>query len=197
TRNFHWFGSFARLKPTVTLEQARRQMDAIAARIARDYPDSNMGWGVVVERYADVLVGPQLRQSLLLLLASVGLVLLIGCVNLASIAVAGGLARAREVAIRSALGASRSTLVRQFLTESLVLALSGGMLGLAVGYATLAALAAALPPNTFPPEATLTLDGRVLLFTFLLSLMCGVMFGLAPAVIATHPNLATAVKEGG
>src|SRR5438477_4866274 len=107
TRNFHWFGSFAKLKPAVTLDQARTQMDTIGARIARDYPDSNKGWGVVVERYADVLVGPQLRQSLLLLWASVGLVLLIGCVNLANIALAGGLARAREVAIRAALGAGR------------------------------------------------------------------------------------------
>src|SRR5205814_1901536 len=136
TRNFHWFGSFAKLKPAVTLDQARTQMDTIGARIARDYPDSNKGWGVVVERYADVLVGPQLRQSLLLLLASVGLVLLIGCVNLANIALAGGLARAREVAIRAALGASRLTLVRQFLTESVLLAVAGGVLGVAVGYGT-------------------------------------------------------------
>jgi putative ABC transport system permease protein len=197
TRNFHWFGSFAKLKPTVTLEQARMQMDAIGARIARDYPDSNKGWGVVVERYGDVLVGRQLRLSLLLLLASVGLVLLIGCVNLANIALAGGLARAREVAIRAALGASRLTLVRQFLTESVLLAVAGGVLGVAVGYATLTALKAALPPNAIPPEATLTLDGQVLLFTFALSLLSGVMFGLAPALVATHPNLAAAVKEGG
>jgi putative ABC transport system permease protein len=87
-------------------------MDIIGARIARDYPDSNKGWGVVVERYADTLVGPQLRQSLLLLSAAVGMVLLIGCVNLANIALTGGLARAREVAVRAALGARRATLVR-------------------------------------------------------------------------------------
>ena len=134
TRNFHWFASFAKLKPGVTLEQARAQMDTIGARIASDYAESNKGWGVAVERYSEVLVEPQLRQSLLLLMAAVGLVLLIGCVNLANIALAGGLARAREVAVRSALGAGRMTLVRQFLTESLLLSLSGGVLGMAVGY---------------------------------------------------------------
>ena len=197
TRNFHWFASFAKLKPGVTLEQARAQMDTIGARIASDYPDSNKGWGVAVERYSDVLVEPQLRQSLLLLMAAVGLVLLIGCVNLANIALAGGLARAREVAVRSALGAGRMTLVRQFLTESLLLSLSGGVLGVAVGYATVAALKAALPPNAFPAEATLALDGRVLLFAFGLSLLSGVAFGLAPALVATRPDLAGAMKEGG
>jgi putative ABC transport system permease protein len=196
TRNFHWFGSFAKLKAGVTLGQARAQMDIIGARIARDYPDSNKGWGVVVERYADVLVGPQLRQSLLLLSAAVGMVLLIGCVNLANIALTGGLARAREVAVRAALGGGRATLVRQFLTESLLLSLAGGALGVAVGYATLAALKTALPPNAFPPEATVMLDGRVLLFTFGVSLASGLTFGLVPALGATRPRLATAMKEG-
>ena len=197
TRNFHWFGSFAKLKADVTLNQARAQMDGIGARIARDYPDSNNGWGVVVERYADTLVGPPLRQSLLLLSAAVGLVLLIGCVNLANIALTGGLARAREVAIRAALGAGRATLVRQFLTESLLLSLAGGVLGVAVGYATLAVLRTALPANAFPPETTVTLDGRVLLFTFALSLASGLIFGLVPALGVTRPHLAHAMKEGG
>jgi putative ABC transport system permease protein len=162
-----------------------------------DYAESNKGWGVAVERYSEVLVEPQLRQSLLLLMAAVGLVLLIGCVNLANIALAGGLARAREGAVRSALGAGRMTLVRQFLTESLLLSLSGGVLGVAVGYSTVAALNAALPPNAFPAEATLALDGRVLAFAFGLSLLSGVAFGLAPALVATRPDLAGAMKEGG
>jgi len=125
TRNFHWFGAFARLKRGVTLEKARAQMDAIGARIAHDYPDSNKGWGVNVERYSQILVGNQVRQSLYVLLAAVGMVLLIGCANLANLTLARGTARAREVAIRSSLGAGRWRLVRQFLTENVLLSLCG------------------------------------------------------------------------
>ena len=93
TRNFHWFGSFAKLKPGVTLEKARAQMDSIGARIARDYPDSNKGWGVVVERFSEVLVDSDLRRSLYVLLAAAGMVLLIGCANLANLTLARGAAR--------------------------------------------------------------------------------------------------------
>jgi putative ABC transport system permease protein len=198
TRNFHWFGSFAKLKAGITLDQARAKMDLIGARIARDYPDSNKGWGVVVERYADTLVGPQLRQSLLLLSAAVGLVLLIGCVNLANIALTGGLARAREVvrSPRRARGRARNAGPPVSDREPVAVS-AGGALGVAVGYATLAALRTALPPNALPPEATVTLDGRVLLFTFGVSLASGLTFGLVPAIGATRPRLPTAMKEGG
>lgn len=197
TRNFHWFGSFAKLKSGVTLQKARAQMDAIGARIAHDYPDSNKGWGVNVERYSEVLVGNQVRQSLYVLLAAVGMVLLIGCANLANLTLARGTAREREVAIRSSLGAGRWRLVRQFLTENVLLSLCGGLLGVAVGYATMASLKMALPPFTLPREANVTMDGRVLLFALLLSGFTGILFGLAPALHATRPDLAGSMKEGG
>ena len=197
TRNFHWFGSYAQLKRGVTLEKARAQMDAIGARIAHDYPDSNKGWGVIVERYSDVLVGDQVRQSLYILLAAVGMVLLIGCANLANLTLARGTAREREIAIRSSLGASRWRLVRQFLTENVLLSSCGGLLGVGVGYATMAGLRAAIPPFTLPREANVTMDGRVLLFALLLSVLTGILFGLAPALHATRTDLASSMKEGG
>jgi putative ABC transport system permease protein len=197
TRDFHWLQVLARLKSGEMLDSARTQMDALGARIARDYPDSNKGWGVTVERYADVLVGPQLRRSLYVLLGAVGMLLLIACANLANLMLARGTARGREVAVRAALGAGRWRLMRQFLTESALLSLSGGVLGLAVGYGMMAALKQLLPPFMLPREAFVTLDMRLLAFTLGLSVVTGVVFGLVPALHATRLDLASAVKEEG
>ncbi|MGA2878155.1 MAG: ABC transporter permease [Bryobacteraceae bacterium] len=195
TRNFHWFISFAKLKPGVTLEAARKQMDAIGTRIAHDYPDSNKGWGVVVERYSDILVDQDLKKSLYVLLAAVGMVLLISCANIANLTLARGSAREREVAIRSALGGERRRIIRQFLTESVLLSVSGGVLGLAIGYAGMAALKAAVPPFTLPAEADVALDLRVLIFTLVLSVLTGIIFGLAPAIATTRSNLSGIMKD--
>jgi putative ABC transport system permease protein len=195
TRNFHWFISFAKLKPGVPLEAARRQMDAIGARIAHDYPDSNKGWGVVVERFSDVFIGQDLKQSLYVLLAAVGMVLLIGCANIANLTLARGASREREIAIRAALGGERWRIVRQFLTESMLLSLAGGVLGLGLGYAGMAALRAAVPPLSLPAEAKVALDLRVLIFTIGLSLLTSVIFGLAPALVTTRMNLADVMKD--
>ena len=197
TRNFHWFGSFARLKPGVSLEQARAQMDAIGARIAQQYPDSNKGWGVAVERISDVFISPDLRHSVLVMMAAVGMILLIGCANLANLMLARATSREREVAVRASLGAGRARLVQQFLTESVLLALCGGVLGIGLGYLTVAGLRAAIPPFSLPREVNITMDGRVFLFALAISVATGVLFGLAPAMLAARPDLAGTIKDGG
>ena len=197
TRDFHWLVSFARLKEGVTLEQAKANMDVIGARIEKDFPESNKRWGVVTERYADTLVDSNLRTSLLVLMTATGLVLLIGCANLANLALARGVSREREVAIRASLGAGRWRLVRQFLTEHVLLSLCGGALGIGVGYAMMRWLQLLVPPFSFAREATIEMDARVLLFTLGISAVTGVMFGLAPAWQATSPDLTRSMKDGG
>jgi putative ABC transport system permease protein len=147
TRNFHWFVAYARLKEGITIEQARAEMKIIGAGIEKQYPDSNKGWGVTVDRFANRVVGDQLRQSLYVLLAAVGAVLLIGCANLANLTLARGTSREREVAIRASLGAGRWRLIRQFLTENVVLSVLGGLLGLGLGFAMVSGLKLLMPPS--------------------------------------------------
>jgi len=197
TRNFHWLTSFARLKPGVSLEQARANLNAIGARIEKDYPDSNKNWGVVTERYGDTLIGPDLRTALLVLMTATGLVLLIGCANLANLALARGVSREREVAVRAALGAGRWRLVRQFITENVVLSLAGGVLGIAIGYGAMKWLQLLVPPFSFAREAEIVMDVRVLVFALAISTATGLLFGLAPAWQATSPDLGGSMKEGG
>jgi putative ABC transport system permease protein len=197
TRDFHWMSSFARLKPGVSLQQAKANMDAIGKRIEHDFPDSNKGWGVVVERYADTLIAPDLRSALLVLLIATGLVLLIGCANLANLALVRGVSREREVAVRASLGARRWQLIRQFLTETVLLSTIGGLMGIAVGYGLLRWLQTQIPPFSFAREVAVTMDLRVLLFAMAISIFTGVLFGLAPAMQVTSPNLANAMKDGG
>jgi putative ABC transport system permease protein len=197
TRNFHWMSSFARLKPGVSLQQAKANMDAIGKHIEHDFPDSNKGWGVVVERYADTLIAPDLRSALLVLLIATGLVLLIGCANLANLALVRGVSREREVAVRASLGARRWQLIRQFLTETVLLSTIGGLLGIAVGYGLLRWLQTQIPPFSFAREVAVTMDFRVLLFAMAISVFTGVLFGLAPAMQVTSPNLANTMKDGG
>jgi putative ABC transport system permease protein len=194
TRNFHWLGSFARLKKGVSLEQARAQMNAIGARIEKDFPDSNKGWGVVVERYADVIVGPETRTALWVLMTATGMVLLIGCANLANLALARGVSREREVAVRASLGAGRWRLVCQFLTENVVLSVCGGLFGLLVGYGMMQWMQHLIPPYSFAREANITMDTRVLLFALAISVFTGLLFGMAPALQATSPDLANSMK---
>ncbi len=188
---------YGRLKPGVTVDEARTQLDVIAGRLAREYPASNKGWSVNLIPYEQTLVGKDVRQSLWLLMAAVGLVLLIACANLANLTLARGVARAREVAIRMALGASRGRLVRQFLTESLMLSLTGGALGIAVSHGVMAALKLAPPGGYLPETASVALDGRALGFAVALSLLTGLVFGLVPALRVSRLELNHAMKNGG
>jgi putative ABC transport system permease protein len=197
TRNYHWFFAIARLKPGVTLKQARAQMDAIGARIATVYPESNKGWGVTVDPYIDQLVKPQLRRSLWVLLAAVGAVLLIGCANLANLTLARGADREHEIAICSALGARRLRLIRQLLTESILLGILGGVAGLALGDALMRGIKLWMPPDMLPWQANVHMDYSILLFTLVIGVLTGVIFGLAPALSGTRPDLAGSLKESG
>src|SRR5262245_54208758 len=195
TRDFHWLISFARLKPGVSIQQAQAAMDVIGAQIAKEYPDSNKGWGVIVERYADTLVGAEMRTALLVLMAATGLVLVIGCANLANLALARGVGREREVVVRASLGAGRWQLIRQFLVEHVLLAIFGGALGIVVAYLTMKGMLLLLPPFPFAREISIDMDGRVLLFAMAVAIFTGVLFGLAPALQASRPDLASAMKE--
>jgi putative ABC transport system permease protein len=197
TRDYHWILSFARLKPGVTLEKAQAAMNAIGARIAETYPDSNKGWGVTVDRFEDQIVGRQLRRSLFVLLAAVGAILLIGCANLANLTLARGASREREIAVRASLGAGSWRLIRQLLTENLLIAVAGGALGLALGYAMIRGLIRLAPPFSLPSEADVSIDLNILLFTLGISLLTALLFGLAPAIHATRVDPASSMKEGG
>ena len=194
TRDYHWLSVYGRLKPGVTFEQARANMDAIGARIARDYPHSNKDWGVRLERFADLVVGPDLRQSLKVLMGAVGLLLLLGCANLANLSLARGTNREREVVVRAALGASRGRILRQFLTESLILSLGGGALGVGAGYLMMRSLEQLMPPFYLPREAVVTLDWRALAFCGLVAILTGVLFGVAPAVHASRVDLSSSMR---
>jgi putative ABC transport system permease protein len=189
----------AKLKPGVTVAQARAQMNAIADRLARQYPDANKGYGVLVERFPRP-VGLDVEASMYLLFAAVGIVLLIACVNLANLAIVRGAARAREVAIRAALGASRTQIARQFLTEHLVIAGGGGVAGIVLGYAILR-LTMPLIPTTglhtvYSEGTTIAIDRAVWLFAMALSVVSGIAFGLAPAIGAARRPLVETLRDG-
>ena len=196
-RNFHYLNAIARLKPGVSFEQAQAEMSQIAAGIAETYPAIKKDWGATVDRLIDRVVGPQLRLSLVVLMSAVGAVLLIGCANLANLLLARGALRSREVTIRAALGASRWRLIRQLLTESLVLSVLGGIVGLALGVVMYRAILAQLPPFFLPAQAAIGVDLRVMLFLGALTLVTGIFFGIVPALQASQRNPVEALKEGG
>jgi putative ABC transport system permease protein len=195
--DFHWLLSIGRLKPGVTVKQAQEDMDSVAAHIAEAYPKSDKGWGVYVEPLKNDFLPSDRKQTLWFLLGAVGFILLIACVNVANLLLARGIARQKELAIRSAVGATRKIIFEQLLTESLLLSLAGGILGVAVGYAMLHALIAIMPRGTLPDEANLQLNVPILLFTLAATTLAGILFGSAPAWYASRIDPGETLKEGG
>jgi predicted permease len=186
-----------RLKPGVSIEQAQASLSAFAGQLEQTYPDTNKGRGVVVA--AATGTHPALRGILAafitILMAIVVLVLLIACTNVANLLLARAIARRKEIAIRLSLGASRGRLIRQLLTESLILSLLGGAVGLLIASWAGKIIMALIPPMGIPLSLDMSLDHRVFIFTLLLSIFTGVIFGLVPALQSTKPDLVLALKD--
>ena len=192
-RHAHNYLVYGRLKLGVTLAQARAEMDLIAQRMGQS-DEQNKGWGAEVHSLHEIMVGDS-RAMLLALLGSVGVVLLIGCANIANLLLVRSSARNREFAIRAALGAARAQMIRQLLTESLLLAVLGGLCGTTLSWVALRALVRLSPPDLPRIWEGIHLDGWTLAFTTLITLATGLLFGLAPALQASNPSLARELNE--
>jgi putative ABC transport system permease protein len=192
-RSAHNYRVIGRLKPDVPRRQAQADMDVIAARLARAYANDK-DEGIRVTSLYDTLVGPS-RPAFLVLLSAVACVLLIACVNISNLQLARAAVRVREMALRTALGAARARLIRQLLTESVLLSLAGGAAGLALAFAGCALLRHYAPPQ-IPRIENIHIDAEVLLFTTALSLAAGIAFGLLPALTASKADVNEALKEG-
>jgi putative ABC transport system permease protein len=193
-RGGHYVEVAGRLKPGVTRQQAQAEMDSIQEGLQKQFPDDNKGWTTWIVPLQEDIVG-DMRTELLVLLGAVGFVFLIACANVASLQLARAASRAREIAIRVALGAGRSRLVRQFLTESVLLGIVGGIAGLALASATLHGLTSWIPADT-PRLSEIHLDARVLAFGIALSIVSGIVFGLAPGWHVAGARFSDALKEG-
>ena len=195
--NQHWLPVMGRLNPGVSLPQAQSEMNVVAEQIARDHPESNKNWGVSVEPLRNDFIPKETLLMLRLLMGSVGLVLLIACANIANLLLAKATTRQKEVAVRCSLGAGRRDLFAQFMTESLLLAILGGAVGLGFAQVLIQTFNALIPPNTLPSEADISISIPVLLFTILATTVAAILFGCAPAWQASGVDPNTALKEGG
>jgi len=195
--DFHWLLVMGRLKAGVSLAQAQADMEVVTGRIAQDNPQSNKGWGASVELLHNDFFPGEAQQVLWLLMGGVGFVLLIACANVTNLLLAKGTTRIKEVAVRTSLGATRWHVFSQFLTESLMLAVLGGGLGIALGAVMIRLMLAKMPPFTLPSEADVGLNVPVLLFTLAATTVAGVLFGCAPAWHASRVDPNETLKEGG
>lgn len=193
-RGAHYMNVIGRLKPGISKQQAQAEMTTIGARLEQQYPDKNLHRNIGIEPTLESLVG-DIRPALLILLGAVGCVLLIACANVANLLLARAMSRHKEMAIRSALGASRARVIRQLLTESVLLSLTGGALGLvlAVWWSD---LLVAMGKDDIPRALQVGLDWRVLGFTLTVSLLTGIVFGLVPALHSAKTQLTETLKEG-
>ncbi len=195
----HFFLAAGRLKPGITIDQANAQLKLASQQFLRRYPDYNVSNGFAVQPLRDFIVS-DVRSSLFVLLGAVGFVLLIACANVANLLLVRATGRKREFAIRIALGARRAHIIRQLLTESILLSLTGGILGLILGYVGVRWLLAINPgniPRIGETGAGVGIDWRVLAFTLVISLATGILFGLFPAIGASRPDLNSTLKESG
>jgi predicted permease len=195
SRGSHYLEVIARMKHSVILPKAQAEMDTIAARLAQQYPDTNTRIGAVVRPLHEEVVG-KMKSPLLILLGAVAFVLLIACANVANLLLARAAVRQKEIALRLALGANRTRLTKQLLVESVLLSLVGGVVGLGLAYFGLNVLTRFIPQDVAQAD-TITIDAKVLLFTIVVAVVTGLIFGLAPATQASHFNLNETLKEGG
>ncbi len=194
-RGGHWLRVIGRLRPGVSPAQVQAELAAISARLAKEFPAENAGWTIHTLPLQQMIVG-DVKPSLLVLLGAVGLVLLIACANIANLLLTRATSRAREMAVRSALGAGRSRIVRQLLSETAVLGLLGGLLGIALAYWGVTSLSSLLPAD-LPRTSEIRVDYFVLGFALLLSILASCGFGLAPAFFAADSNVQSSLREGG
>jgi putative ABC transport system permease protein len=189
----HWLGAFIRLPDGVSLQQARAELDGIAARLHREDATSDVGYGVYLRTLNDAFTS-DVRPALLMLMGSVAFVLLIACANVANLLLARGSARRRQMALRTALGASPLRVVRQVLTESVLLATIGGALGVAIAFLVLRAMLAMHPPSV-PRMEEVSVDSSLLAYSLLISMAVGILFGMAPAIEAARADVNDSLNE--
>jgi putative ABC transport system permease protein len=193
-RGNHSFGAVARLKNGVTLQQAKADLKSIGAALSQEFPNTNAYSGIAATSELDFVVG-DIRTPLLVLLVAVSMVLLIACANVASLLLVRGSDRSREIGVRSALGASRLRLVRQLVTESLVLSIIGSAAGVVLASLMLSGVLRLYPAN-LPRAEAIGLDWRVLLFSAILAMVTGILFGLVPSIQTVSPDVANSIRAG-
>jgi len=196
SRGSHFLAPVARLRPGATLEQSNAEVAAIADRLAREYPETNDGWGAGTRELHRQIFSVEFRMGSLIASVAVAFVLLIACANVANLMLTRVAGRGREIAVRAALGAGRGRIVRQLLTEAMIVSLLGGALGVVVSIAGIRGFVAVMP-SWFPRVDEIGLDGRVLLFALVVTLITGILFGIGPALQSSGSNITDTLKEGG